>query len=644
MLPTILILLALTLSAPSAQRPSASGQSTSPEVSHSTYDGTARNPPVALVTHGPDGGKPQTVIEGAPQARSVMGVVQGSPTEAPKGPSESRQAGATVAPTPSAGQDQSSNAAQGSTPSAGQGDAALRVFTILTALFAAYGVVWKGYEVLNRDRDRVLTGASDGQHLSPSHRRAILENDWMPMHIGLIVFILVVTVGLIIGPIVLDEQNPGIKLMSRLAGGLGVVAFVAYASTFPRDWAMLRSAIASDALMTKPLVGALHVRRCVRRRQLQDFVVVGRRLIVLDGVGVASPDFSELRQLRLAIRVMKRRRGQIAFWVAYCDGIAVGRISAQFLEGEIQALPDAMFGYFGGGADPRIASVLLETAAQWLLSHGHDQMTGPFEYSANGRLGVLTSGFNTPPVIDIPHNPAWTAEVLEQAGMVRAANLACWISSVERSRQRVAVLSSAASVPKGLVVEEITMETLPGSMRDIQDVYNLAWSGNDYFLALDPDELNAYVDDLEGLLSRGYAALARYNGRACGIVVAMPDIADLLSKSSSPSWKSKLASYLVLGGKMLGWKPVRVRVMLLGVIPGDYAGSSRRAIALALCDKMLARLAARGIEHADWSWTLASNVAIARFLADIGAVRYKQFALFTGRCDSLLDGVEAMPV
>ena len=136
------------------------------------------------------------------------------------------------------------------------------------------------------------------------------------------------------------------------------------------------------------------------------------------------------------LQILERRRfspkhqpffgfGAAELFIAYRDGRAIGRISAQINRRHLAHHEDdtGQFGFFDCRNDPAAATALVEAAAAWLRARGLKRMTGPFSFSINEEAGLLVDGFDTPPAILMGHGAPWYGALLEQAGMSKEIDL-----------------------------------------------------------------------------------------------------------------------------------------------------------------------------------------------------------------------------
>src|SRR5262249_3464100 len=104
------------------------------------------------------------------------------------------------------------------------------------------------------------------------------------------------------------------------------------------------------------------------------------------------------------------------YLLAERNGAMVGRIAAiaNRLHNEFHNDKVGFFGFFGAGNARAVAAALLDAAGGWLGERGFDTMGGPASFSTNDESGVLVDGFDTPPVLMMPHNPPYYLTLLER--------------------------------------------------------------------------------------------------------------------------------------------------------------------------------------------------------------------------------------
>ena len=189
----------------------------------------------------------------------------------------------------------------------------------------------------------------------------------------------------------------------------------------------------------------------VELRQLNgDKKVLRHFLDVVDAVYAGDPNYVRSLDMDVSDRMNPKKNpffeaGEATGWVAYDRGVPVGRISASIdrLHQERHGDGAGFFGFFDCIDDPVVAKVLLDTAAGWLEGRGCLTMRGPFSLSINEECGCLVEGFDTPPMIMMPHHRAYQGGLIENAGLVKCKDLFAWtydVGSVPPRAQKAHVL------------------------------------------------------------------------------------------------------------------------------------------------------------------------------------------------------------
>ena len=130
------------------------------------------------------------------------------------------------------------------------------------------------------------------------------------------------------------------------------------------------------------------------------------------------------------------------------DGREAGRIAAVVNFNHIRTHKEkaGFFGLFECQDDPVAAGKLFDGAAGFLRSHGMQTMRGPENLSVNDDLGLLIEGFDTPPMIMMPHNPPYYARLLEGYGFKKSMDLLAYYGEFRDGRIPEQVARGAISV------------------------------------------------------------------------------------------------------------------------------------------------------------------------------------------------------
>lgn len=304
------------------------------------------------------------------------------------------------------------------------------------------------------------------------------------------------------------------------------------------------------------------------------------------------------------------------------QGRVVGRVAAtrnDLHEKVHGGEPVGFFGFFECERDPRIAAALLDAAGAWLAAQGLTTMRGPASFSLNEECGLLVEGFDTSPMVMMPHNPPWYAEVLEAAGMRKAKDLLAYIRDYVEPPQRLLDFERVASERYHVTIRPFDKSKFAEEVERIRTLYNAAWEANWGFVPMTEAEFNHIAKQMKPIADFDFVAFAYVRGELAGFALALPDVNQALKH---------------MGGRLLpfGWAKGlwhgrhidAVRVLTLGVLP-QY----RRTGAAEMLYLYLMRTAVRkSLRRAEFSWILEDNFAIRTPMEKLGGRVYKRYRLY----------------
>ena len=110
--------------------------------------------------------------------------------------------------------------------------------------------------------------------------------------------------------------------------------------------------------------------------------------------------------------------GQVELFIAYRDGQAVGRISAQTNHRHDELFDDqkGFFGFFDCEDDLEVAQALFARAQEHLENSDRKIMEGPYSFTIYDEIGVQIEGFENDPYVLTVHNKPYYASLFENAG------------------------------------------------------------------------------------------------------------------------------------------------------------------------------------------------------------------------------------
>ena len=368
------------------------------------------------------------------------------------------------------------------------------------------------------------------------------------------------------------------------------------------------------------------VRSVQNSRDLRAFIDFPYRLHADDPVW-APPLRSEVRALLARRNNPFFEHGDAELFLAERDGAVVGRVAAitNHLHNETHRDRTGFFGFFECSEDPAVARELLDAAAAWAARRNHDRLRGPASYSLNHECGLLVDGFESPPVMLMPHNPRYYAELLEAAGLRKAKDL--WAYEVghpdrhEPAPERLTRGVKAVVRRLGLTVRNIELRDLEQEAETIRFILNACWAGNWGFVPITRAEMRQLTTQLKPIVVPDMVPIVEKDGEPVGFALAVPDLNHVLRGNRSGRMLPAVPK--ILWGVWRRRIP-RLRVLLLGILP-EYRGKGVDAL---LWHQIWSRSEANGFRWAEASWVLEDNAGMNNALQRMGFTHYKTYRIY----------------
>ncbi|HEX3777570.1 MAG TPA: hypothetical protein VHV51_24040, partial [Polyangiaceae bacterium] len=131
---------------------------------------------------------------------------------------------------------------------------------------------------------------------------------------------------------------------------------------------------------------------------------------------------------RLSLKNPFFDHGDGVIFTAFRNGFCVGRCTAQIDREHLARYRDdaGFFGFFDCVEDEEVAKLLLDAASKWLRERGMKKIRGPFSLSINEESGCLIEGFDTPPMVLMPHHLPYQGPLIEKCGFEKIKDLYAW--------------------------------------------------------------------------------------------------------------------------------------------------------------------------------------------------------------------------
>jgi hypothetical protein len=313
---------------------------------------------------------------------------------------------------------------------------------------------------------------------------------------------------------------------------------------------------------------------------------------------------------------------EVQFFLAVRDGRDVGRISAQ-VDNLVKDPDVGHFGLLAAAEDPAVFASLFSAAEGWLRGKGKRRAQGPFNLSINEETVLLVEGFDTPPVVFMPHDPQYAAAQVERQGYAKAKDVIAYIYdfrelpvSVKRVIQRYK--------PGGMRVRHLDFTRYGAEFDTIRALFNDAWSENWGFVPFTEAEFKHLAKGLKPFLDPKLGAIVEVDGEPVGFGILLPNlneaIRDFNGRLLPFNWL-KLILRLKRGLETS-------RVPLMGIKRSYAGGLASGLVPFLIIDSMRTRALERGFKQVELSWILEDNLPMRRIIEALGATAYKTYRVY----------------
>lgn len=306
------------------------------------------------------------------------------------------------------------------------------------------------------------------------------------------------------------------------------------------------------------------------------------------------------------------------------NGRPAGRIASILDKRHLALHKDStgFFGFYESINNPEAAQLLLERVQKELKAAGMVKMLGPMNFSTNEECGFLCEGFDTPPMIMTPHNPAYYNDLMKSCGMEKAKDLLGFILDLpDRLPDKVTRVADIAE-RRGLTARHIEMKRLHEEMKAFKEVYNDSWKNNWGFIPIADDELEDMVKRLKGVLLPELTAIAEKDGIPVGFLGMVPDLNQVLRRI-----KGKLGPLEIIKAIYYSGKVDAVRLMLLGTRE-EWRIKGVDALLFTKAFSGFAKLRKRKFRQVELSWILEDNFPVIRLAEMMGSRPYKRYRVY----------------
>lgn len=366
----------------------------------------------------------------------------------------------------------------------------------------------------------------------------------------------------------------------------------------------------------------IDVRPVLNKKDLNTFIMLPFRLYKNDPNWVA-PLINDQKKFFDPRENAYYEHSEVALFLAWKDGNAVGRISAQTNTQHNIEHKDKVgfFGFFESEDNQEIADALMNKALEWNKAKGMDTMRGPMNFSVNEECGLLIKGFDSPPFIMMTHHLPYYQRLIENAGFTKARDLYAYLSERKEMPEKIVKAAEYIMRRKSFTVRTLSKDKkqLQKDIETVFQVYRKAWEYNWGFVPITEGEFRHLAKNLLPIIDPDMVFIAEADGKPVGFSLALPNYNEVLQVMHGRTNPITLLK-AYFKSKHIG----SARVITMGVIK-EY---QTRGIDIVFHYYSYKNGLPKGFFRGEFSWVLDNNEMMIREAEMLDAHIHKTYRLF----------------
>jgi GNAT superfamily N-acetyltransferase len=281
------------------------------------------------------------------------------------------------------------------------------------------------------------------------------------------------------------------------------------------------------------------------------------------------------------------------------------------------------FGFFESINDYQVTESLFNKVVEWIKEEGLEAVVGPENYTVNDSCGILTEGFNLPPVVGMPYNKQYYPDFFERYGFVKKIDMVAYHFSSNKTPETLIRHESIAEEiikKSGVKIRPIDMKNIGSEIKKFQNAYNSAFEKNWGFVPLTYEEFRHQAKNLKKIADPDMVLLAEHNGDIIGFVCTLPDINQVMIKiRKGRLFPFGLLRFLYYKNKING---CRISIM------GTTEKYRKMGIGALLYAKVFEMARRKNINWAEASYVMEDNKIMNSNMQNIGGRIYKKYRIY----------------
>ena len=309
-------------------------------------------------------------------------------------------------------------------------------------------------------------------------------------------------------------------------------------------------------------------------------------------------------------------------FLAFRDGRIVGRVLGIVDDNHNNFHNEKIvfFGQYESFNEPDVTKTLLDAVAAWGRARGMTVLRGPVNLSLNDECAMLLEGFDTPPVVMMPYNPAYYNDLMAGYGLAKAKDLyAFFMNTDHKTAQNIQDVVDKVQKETTITVRNFNLKKWKEEAEVVKTIYNNAWERNWGFVPWTAHEMDHMVKSLRPLADTRLIVIAEDKGKPIGFGFGLPNYNEVLAKMNGRMTPLSFLKFLYYKKRIKG-----VRVLVFGILK-EYRNTG---VSYLLYSKLNQSGLDGGYQWGETSWQLEDNDAVNKFVASVSGRVYKKYRIY----------------
>ena len=265
------------------------------------------------------------------------------------------------------------------------------------------------------------------------------------------------------------------------------------------------------------------------------------------------------------------------------------------------------------------ATLLFDTAKEWLKEKGMEAMDGPINFGENFfHWGLLIDGFSVP-VYGMPYNYSYYKDLFEKYGFKTYYEEYSYYRTADKPypERMIRWAEFIASKPE-YSYQSFKFNEKERFINDIVNVYNTTWSEFlESYTVLKYEDVELLINESKEIIDEDFIWLAYYKNNPIAFLIAIPDANQILKSVNGKLNFWSIIKLIYLKNRK---KISRSRVTIFGVVQAYQKSGVLAALFLQYQKAILKKPQYKTIEL---SWVGDYNPKMIKVYQQIEATKYK---------------------